>query len=226
MKKLLLLPVSALFLCSGTANAQNAQGSINFVPYVGINYSHYDQFYGAPKTSGMANFMIGAGLEYQLTDKSALLFDYNYRKLGAKMDWYSMQNSIFGYYYGLGNQKVGYYPDKVTADSHTFGFQYKHQLYKGLSARVGLEMSLKQSESTHYTTYSANKDLESAGMPSSFTTETDVASSLGNRWYIPIGLTYEHKNISLNATYHLDLNWRANHFFDLSIGYKIPLKKK
>ena len=41
MKKLTLLFVAVACLCSKVANAQDGKGSINFVPYVGVNYSDF-----------------------------------------------------------------------------------------------------------------------------------------------------------------------------------------
>ena len=85
MKKLSLLLMTVACLCSKVANAQDGKGSINFVPYVGVNYSDFsgdsqEFFYG---TSGKVNFMAGARFEFQITTKSATIADLNYRRLGA-----------------------------------------------------------------------------------------------------------------------------------------------
>ena len=54
MKKLTLLLIAVTCLCSGNANAQDGKGSINFVPYFGINNSNFsgdaDCYFG--ETSG------------------------------------------------------------------------------------------------------------------------------------------------------------------------------
>ena len=85
MKKLTLLLAVVSFLCSGNANAQDGKGSINFVPYVGVNYSDFsgepDYYFGG--TSGKVNFMTGARFEFQIASKSAIIADINYRRLGA-----------------------------------------------------------------------------------------------------------------------------------------------
>ena len=75
MKKLTLLLVAVACLCSGKANAQDGKGSVNFVPYVGVNYS---DFSGDTKTyffksSGKVNFMAGARFEFRITDDSDIL---------------------------------------------------------------------------------------------------------------------------------------------------------
>ena len=51
---------------------------------------------------------------------------------------------------------------------------------------------------------------------------------------IPLGLTYDYKNFSLSATYHLPLLKCAdeggysvrNQALDLTIGYRLPLRKR
>jgi hypothetical protein len=51
---------------------------------------------------------------------------------------------------------------------------------------------------------------------------------------IPLGLAYDYKNFSVNATYHLpltkcadDLGYSLRHqAFDLTIGYRLPLRKR
>ena len=55
---------------------------------------------------------------------------------------------------------------------------------------------------------------------------------------IPLGLTYDYKNFSVNATYHLPLTkcykdkWGGDEYslkhqaFDLTVGYRLPLRKR
>ena len=51
---------------------------------------------------------------------------------------------------------------------------------------------------------------------------------------IPLGLTYDYKNFSVNATYHLPLTKCVNEegyslrhqALDLTIGYRLPLRKR
>ena len=97
-------------LCSKVANAQDGKGSINFVPYVGVNYSDFsgDTGFYLVETSRKVNFMAGARFEFQIADKSAIIADLNYRRLGATADknilWYTFVNNNYsageahGYY--------------------------------------------------------------------------------------------------------------------------------
>ena len=80
--------MAVVCLCSKVAKAQDGKGSINFVPYVGVNYSDFsgDAGYFFGKTSGKVNFMTGARFEFQIADKSAIIADVNYRRLGATAD--------------------------------------------------------------------------------------------------------------------------------------------
>ena len=66
--------------------------------------------------------------------------------------------------------------------------------------------------------------------------EMDDMSKVGVS--IPLGLTYDYKNFSFNATYHLPLTkcsedekWGDKYSmkyqaFDLTIGYRLPLRKR
>ena len=88
MKRLSFLLMAVAFLCPKVANAQDGKGSINFVPYVGVNYSDFsgdtDYYFGG--SSGKVNFMAGMRFEFQILEKSAIIADVNYRRLGATAD--------------------------------------------------------------------------------------------------------------------------------------------
>lgn len=75
MKKLSLFLMAVAFLCPKVANAQDGKGSINFVPYVGMNYSDFSgdtqDYFGG--TSGKVNFMAGARFEFQIAKNLHLL---------------------------------------------------------------------------------------------------------------------------------------------------------
>ena len=78
MKKLSLLLMAVAFLCPKVANAQDGEGSVHFVPYVGVNYSDLSGdlklFWG--ETSGKVNITLGARFEYKMSEKSVLTMIY------------------------------------------------------------------------------------------------------------------------------------------------------
>ena len=147
MKKLSLLFMAVAFLCPKVANAQDGKGSINFVPYVGVNYSDFsgDDDYFFAGTSGKVSFMAGASFEFIQSDKWSLLIDYNYRRLGAIAD---NCVSVYRTYDAIEPYTKHY--KKITLDCHTFGIQYKHEIVNGLSARIGLEGTFSAAEYWYY----------------------------------------------------------------------------
>ena len=176
MKKLTLLFVAVACLCLENANAQEGKGSINFVPYVGINNSDFsgdaDCYFG--ETSGKLSLMAGIRFEFQILEKSAIIADVNYRRLGATTGNAIRWDSAFRFPIGenknflndvgeshpsgeaRGNYNkeeifriikeadAGYVHEytKVTLDCISLAVQFKQHIIRGLSARVGLELSL------------------------------------------------------------------------------------
>jgi len=256
MKKLSLLLMAVAFLCPKVANAQDGKGSINFVPYVGVNYSDFsgdtDYYFG--KTSGKVNLMAGARFEFQIADKSAIITDVNYRRLGTTVDsyikWYTMRDRDYSQGEARGDmfrdeifnrikEKSGivYEAKKVTIDLISFALQFKQNIINGLSARVGLEGSGTLAKNWHYHYYNYYYYKETGKCD-----EGDETADAGDVFHdkdlfiaaIPLGLTYDYKNFSVNATYHLPIKKCAerdgayfrNQAFDLTIGYRLPLRKR
>ena len=259
MKKLTLLLVAVACLCTGKANAQDGKGSINFVPYVGVNYSDFSGDFElfAQETTGKANFMGGALLEFKVADKSAILADVNYRRLGTKAKergtFSEPENPNSGY---TGTVIIVFLEDKkFTLDYLSLGLQYKQNIIDRFSVRAGFECSYLLSARDYYNhVMYENPPFDPATGMYTFTPENrrddfsfpynDIEG--GKDYYdemddmanvcvsVPLGITYEYKNFSLNATYHLpltncDSGWDdhiRNQAFDLTIGYRLPLRKR
>ena len=130
---------------------------------------------------------------------------------------------------------------KVTLDCVTFGAQFKQGIVAGLSARAGVEGTFSVAEKMHTHTMSCSADIDDKGN----VINKSEGDSYGKRdvgdifsdhlnLAIPLGLTYDYKNFCFNATYHLPLTKCAeqdeyslrNQAFDLTIGYRLPLRKR
>ena len=251
MKKLTLFLVAVACLCSENANAQDGKGSINFVPYVGVNYSDFSgdtksYFF---KSSGKVNFMAGARFEFKIEDNSDILIEYNFRRLGAFINTY---DDIYEIHLSVEPLTVHY--NKVILDCHTIGIQFKQNIIASLSARIGLECTFSSSEYLHghltgkvaflkpgvvigpNDNYDYN-DTESFNI---IEYDEDVREDADGmfkdqpNFAIPLGLTYDYKNFIFNATYHLpltncseDRGYSMKHqAFDLTVGYRLPLRKR
>lgn len=260
MKKLTLLLAAVVCLCSGNANAQDGKGSINFVPYVGVNYS---DFSGEPesyaqKTTGMVSFMGGALFEYKVADKSAVIADINYRRLGVNLKdrgaFYIPEtpNAIHGDPATVVISEV----KKYTMDYISTGLQFKQNIIYGLSARAGFEFSFLLSAREYYNCvmyYNPAFDpatgmytltpkdriddfkLGSHGIEGGKDYYDKIDDDMSKYFVsVPLCLSYEYKNFSLNATYRIPLkncstegNYRFDYqTFDFTIGYRLPLRKR
>ena len=275
MKKLTLLLIAVACLCSGKANAQDGKGSINFVPYVGINNSNFsgdaDYYFG--ETSGKLNLMTGVRFDFQILDKSAIIADVNYRRLGATtgkaIRWATASHFPIGEYENFkivgnlhggelnsnGEARGNYNRDeifrivkdadagcvleytKVTLDCISLAVQFKQNIIRGLSARAGLEGTVSLTEKWHYHFYNYYKETGECR-------EGDNSDDVGGYFAdhlnaaIPLGLTYDCNNFCINATYHLPLTkcsedekWGDKYSmkyqaFDVTIGYRLPLRKR
>ena len=264
MKKLSLLLMAVAFLCPKVANAQDGKGSINFVPYVGVNYSDFsgdsDYYFGG--TSGKVNLMVGTRFEFQIADKSAFITDVNYRRLGATADAcarysYGMVSLLPGeiqigpgpYKVGKGTvfgdfdkdkihreakENIGYVDEftKVTLDCISLAVQFKQNIIDGLSLRAGLECIGSLSEKWHYHEFDYKKTGECEECYDAIDADGYFSDHLNAA--IPLGLTYDCNNFSINATYHLPITKCngdknpdfSNQAFDLTIGYRLPLRKR
>lgn len=225
MKKVILSLVTAACLCPTLANAQEeGQRKFSIMPYVGLNYSTLSGYKFHEDRSGSASLTAGLQLQYNLSDKSALLLDYNYRRMSTTRHFDSSQGIIHGFDkdYNVENPA---YDINNTYDTHTFGAQFKYNLGKGFSTRAGIEAMFMSSVRPDDWYYYINPVYGDKG-----------------QFAIPLGLSYEHKNITVNATYHLPLSsnseyihldngkdrtWNTRHqIFDLTVGYRIPFGKK
>ena len=228
MKKLFLLFAATACLCPKNANAQEEeQRKFSIMPYVGVNYSNLSgyKFHEGSRT-GSVNPTLGLQLQYNLSDNSALLLDYNYRRVSYTRNFPSYQATYHGFDKDF-QETTSPYEVKTTGNYHTLGVQYKHNLGKGFSARAGVEAMWVSSGTKKYSNDPWEYNLSGEG-----------------QFAIPLGLTYEHKNITVNATYHLPLSfgsdgeyahigdgkdrtWKTRlQTFDLTVGYRIPFGKK
>ena len=257
MKKLSLLLMAVALLCPKETNAQDGKGSINFVPYVGVNYSDLsadDFIYG--ETTGKVNFMGGALFEFKIAEKSAIIADLNYRRLGANVkerDTFPIPENPDAFH-GDHEYIVISETKKYTMDCFSSGLQFKQNIMDGFSVRAGIECSFLLSARQYYNWVMYNQPAIDpvTGMytltPEDRVDDFDFFNGIksGKDYYeemdnmskvgvsIPLGLTYEYKNFSVNATYHLPLNSCTkdddyalrHHAFDLTIGYRLPLRKR
>lgn len=229
MKKLTV--IIALVLCVGSAKAQYEKRACYFRPYMGFLFSNMESkaFRSDMDQKWKFNMTLGGQLEWQAMNSSSLLIDVNYRRQGCSLDY-------------KGNDDHEEKVTKMTVDYLCLGLQWKMYLRPNFSARVGVELMNKIGDlTTHYCVQ--NKDV------SVNEEEREHVDDIMDQttWSVPVGLSYEYRNFTISATYHLDGQrisealssddntrsaWSSKRepvyfkAFDLTLGYTIPLKKR
>ena len=211
MKKII---ISALLSCWAVGmTAQNAKGQFSLKPMVGINIStiaggEIDDPYKA-KTG----FIGGAELEYGVNDWLGLSLGVMYSQQGAKVETSSTtkQAAELGGDYTIQTTKKG----KLKTDYLNLPLMANFYIptVKGLSVKTGIQLGILTSGKLNVETNS--EVIESPNFPDNlmisdypntpkeYISMTKFCKSVD--FGIPVGLSYEYKNIVLDARYYFSL---------------------
>lgn len=258
MKRFFVLVFIGIVLCVNPIRAQYDKGSWYFRPYAGFLFStlqskSFEKGYD-PKLK--FNMTFGGQFEWQAMTNSSLLLDVNYRRQGCSFDYKDVTKSEWADYVVEVN--------KLTIDYIGIGAQWKMYFKPNFSARIGLELMVPTSglkahahaygKMAYYPEnpglYSSDDDVSKYVWEEFDEHETEkIKSDIDDGGFcIPLGLSYEYKNFTINATYRLDMNRIFDtidelseepqysvfsssknqmyfHEFDITVGYNIPLKK-
>lgn len=200
MKKLFV--VAAVMLAAVGAQAQRAVGSWSFQPKVGMNVADLTKTDGSDARIGLA---LGAEAEYQLTDLFSLTGGVMYSQQGTKasgdmeFDDFSVDGTV--------TFKLDYINVPILANVY---------VAKGLAVKLGVQPG-----------FLVNDQMKIKAMGHSVT--KDLPSSAGVKTFdfsIPVGVSYEYKNVQLDARYNWGLTNVAkdgdakNSVFQFTLGYK------
>lgn len=200
MKKLFV--VAAVMLAAVGAQAQRAVGSWSFQPKVGMNVADLTKTDGSDARIGLA---LGAEAEYQLTDLFSLTGGVMYSQQGTKasgdmeFDDFSVDGTV--------TFKLDYINVPILANVY---------VAKGLAVKLGVQPG-----------FLVNDQMKIKAMGHSVT--KDIPSDAGVKTFdfsIPVGVSYEYKNVQLDARYNWGLTNVAkdgdakNSVFQFTLGYK------
>ncbi len=235
MKKIFLLLIAILPL---VAMAQNDDMHVSIEPHAGMTISKMDgNALNGPKT-WKTGWTAGAGVEIPLSSYYSLTTGVDYSLIGTgfkerKEKYSSLKSHINAAYVSVPLQVKAYFPQ-----------------VKGLAAHIGAEIGFLTSAKVHAETTSIRTMDIGDGMSSYFLWENykakeseDVSKLFRNIIYdIPVGMSYEWRNITLNATYRFEIRkaihnnaynsgWMAfqealtarNHAILVTLGYKFKL---
>lgn len=183
MKKLIL--AVALIATTISAYAQQTVGSVSIKPMAGINIATMSNTDGSDPRIG---FVGGAELQYQANDILALSGGIVYSQQGCKDSEDGTDGTI----------KMDYLNVPLLANFY---------VAKGFAVKIGLQPGFKLNSKVSVSTsgVSADVDLEKA-LEASDLDDISVPSVVLS---IPVGLSYEYKNVVFDARY----NWGVTNAF-------------
>ena len=237
MKKLILLMVFAC--CTAGMKAQNPIGGLSIKPMAGVNISGM-----VNGTDGMyhtkVGFTGGAELEYGVNRWLGMSLGLIYSQQGAKIDGDAEMTMIDDtgqrYYVAVGTKgkvKCNYLNLPLMANVYI-------PAVKGLAVKAGVQVGILMSDRITADVLTATvRDIPSGTYErvDNFTTltrqsfsQTDVCKSLD--FGIPVGLSYEFKNVTLDARYYFGLKKidktedpdnARNGYLSITLGYRFHL---
>ena len=238
-----------VFVCFATmAGAQNQKGTFSIKPMVGVNISSF----GSPTIEDLyhtkVRFTAGAETEYGVNNWLGLSLGLMYSQQGVKVDGAVVLTQM------LDNDEVLYSESQMDGYLHAdyLNIPMMAHVYipaiRGLSINAGIQMGLlvndKMTMDVLNTTqtikilssqpnygYSLdNYNGNTIVVTSAVVTQNDVCKSVD--FGIPLGLSYEYKNVSLDARYYFGLTKidktenpdnAKNRFFSITLGYRFHL---
>ena len=206
MKRVILL--TAVLLTTVITMAQHEQGDFMVQPKVGFNIATLSD---ADKS--IFDFHFGLEAEYMFTDNFSIDFGAIMSNQGAKYE---------------------YYDDKNVKDYYTVDLDYVHvpilasfYVLPGLAVKAGVQPGFKMRAKAKLK--NGTVDLDEIFTISQLQSGEDIKVSTFD-FSIPVGISYEYKNVILDARY----NWGLvkvmnvgdafyNRCFMLSLGYQFQL---
>ena len=205
MKRLILSAV-VLFASLGSF-AQNTVGHWSILPKAGINIATMTNQDGCDPRIG---FVGGLEAEYQATDVLGISAGLLYSQQGVKADAEEVDCTI----------KLDYINIPILANFY---------VAKGFAIKLGIQPGFKVNDKAKVSVGGASAEM---GLEDALKNgDVDDASVKSVDLAIPVGLSYEYKNVQLDARY----NWGVskaitgggessrNSVFQITLGYKFKL---
>ncbi len=224
-------------------SAQNPKGSFSVTPMAGINVT---SFGGGTLDAYKykVRMTVGAEAEYAVNDWLGLSLGALYSQQGANIDWSTAMviPDEQGVKYDTGIVVGG----KLHCDYLNFPLLasiYIPQL-KGLAVKIGMQMGVLVNDKINLETHTVAipidwgtpeywRLMENSHWPKEAFSKaemTDVCKSID--FGIPVGLSYEYKNVTLNARYYFGLrrvdktedpDKVHNRYLSVTLGYRFHL---
>jgi hypothetical protein len=227
MKRIAILIV--LVTSTLVSMAQNKPGTWSVTPHVGVSFSSLlggsgiyeitDNEVAEVKPYTLLGFIGGADVMYQASDVVGVSAGLSFVQAGCKFKDDKGKNSVV---YNR-NLRMNYVAMPILIHSY---------LLPGFSVKAGVEPTLLLGAKSHEVQQSFDVDRE--GKKSNFS-EDEFTIDIKKRMRkiglsIPIGVSYEYKNVVLGALYHVGVfniykegNSARKRVIEMSVGYKFNL---
>ena len=214
-KSLLLLAVLAMTV---SAQAQHEEGDVTIQPRVGVTFSNItgDNLFMGDKPKMKVNVTYGFEVEYSFTDKLSIAGGLLFTDQGYKFDYYEFVDGRDLYSYQVTAKFNNYYA--------AVPITLNYYLVEGLAIKAGVQPAFRVK--TKLEADGTKMDLDDA-LEFLFPNKDVTVNKFD--LMIPVGLSYEYKNIVLDARYNfglikvfkgLDVTSR-NSLITLTLGYKL-----
>ena len=207
--------------------AQNPKGKFSVKPMAGINVTTISGSALSEAYCPKVRFTAGMEMEYGVNDWLGLLLGVSYSQQGASVDG-DFSSAIYGGYGGtmsyVGEYKVQL-DGKINCDYVNVPLMagiYIPQL-PGLALKAGVQVGFLVNDFLDVT-YIANGSSRLSLTSSGVTKSVDLG--------VPVGLSYERRNVVLDARYYFGLlrNDRTEHpestrnrYLSITLGYRFHL---
>jgi len=216
MKKSLLL--LAFLAMTMSAQAQHEEGDVTIQPRVGVTFSNItgDNLFMGDKPKMKVNVTYGFEVEYSFTDKFSIAGGLLFTDQGYKFDYYEFVDGRDLYSYQVTAKFNNYYA--------AVPITLNYYLVEGLAIKAGVQPAFRVK--TKLEADGTKMDLDDA-LEFLFPNKDVTVNKFD--LMIPVGLSYEYKNIVLDARYNfglikvfkgLDVTSR-NSLITLTLGYKL-----
>lgn len=202
MKKLLLSTL--ILLATVASHAQQAVGTVTLQPKVGINIASLTNTDGSDPRIGLA---AGAELEYQVSDIVSLSGGVLYSMQGVKEKDNGVSATV----------KLDYINIPILANVY---------VTKGLAVKLGIQPGFMVNDKFKVASGSASGEVSFEDAMKAAGTDASLKKF---DFSIPVGLSYEYKNVVLDARYNWGLTKvidgvdTKNSVFQITLGYKFAL---
>lgn len=195
-----MILMAAIMLSSVSAFAQNEVGQFTLQPKVGINFANLT----GDGTKGKVGFVGGVEAEYGVAKNFSLSLGAMYSMEGARLDKIMVGN------YTL--------KDRVNLTYLNVPILAQYYIVPGLAIKGGLQLGFKMS---------AKQKLKDDNGNS---VSLDMDDAKGFNLAIPVGISYEYKNVVLDGRYIFgttktfkDVEKNKTSLFQITLGYKFAL---